>query len=123
MNTSIGFVVLYLNDTIKGAEFWTTMFGFEVKKEVDANGHKVITVGAKDGQTNFELVPLALMANNPDNLNLATPSIGLLTDDLSTEHGRLKQLGADVFEISNHGGIESFAVLDYEQNAFAIIQR
>lgn len=123
MNTNIGYVVLYLNDTLKGADFWTTMFDFEVKKEVDANGHKVITVGAKDGQTNFELVPLALMADNPYNLNLGIPSICLLTDDLRVEHQRLSELGANVLEISEHGGTESFAVLDYEQNAFAIAQR
>lgn len=118
--TNIGYVVLYMKDTVKAAEFWQTYFNFEVKNEVDAGGHKVITVGAVDGQTNFELVPLALMTDNPYNLNLAIPSICLSTDDLQAEHIRLTKLGANVSPITDHGGRDSFAIIDFEENAFAI---
>ncbi len=123
MNIGIGYVVLYLNDTEKAAEFWQTNFGFEIKNELDAGGHKVITIGAKDSQTNFELVPLALMEDNPYNLNLGMPSICLFTDDLEAEHKRLTDLGANVTEISDHGGRMSFAIVDLEGNGIAMMQR
>ncbi|WOO88631.1 VOC family protein [Mollicutes bacterium LVI A0078] len=120
MSVGIGYVVLYVNDTEKTANFWTTNFGFEIKNEVAAGEHKVITIGATDSQTNFELVPLALMEGNPFNLNLGLPSICLNTDDLQAEHERLTSLGVNVTEISDHGGRMSFAVIDEDGNAFAI---
>lgn len=117
---NIGYVVLYMKDTEKAAEFWQTNFDFVIKNEVAAGEYKVITVGAKDGQTNFELVPLALMEDNPFNLNLGIPSICLSVDDLEAEHKRLTALGANVMSIENHGGRRSFAIIDPEGNAFAI---
>ncbi len=123
MKVQIGYVVLYLEDTIAGAKFWQENFDFEIKGEVEAGEHKVITIGAKDGQTNFELVPLALMENNPFNINLGIPSICLLTDDLQGTHAQLTKGGAEVTEISDHGGKNSFAIIDGEGNAFAIAQR
>lgn len=118
----IGYVVLYMNDTQKAAEFWQTYFDFVIKNVVDAGEHQVITVGAVDGQTNFELVPLALMADNPYDLNLGIPSICLSTDDLQAEHQRLVKLGANVSPIADHGGRDSFAIIDFEENAFAIAE-
>lgn len=123
MSVGIGYVVLYVSDAEKAASFWTTNFEFEIKNEVLAGEHKVITVGATNSQTNFELVPLALMEGNPFNLNLGLPSICLTTDDLQAEHKRLTDLGVNVTEISDHGGRMSFAVIDDEQNAFAIAQK
>lgn len=123
MSVGIGYVVLYLNDTEKAAEFWTKNFEFEVKNTVEAGEHQVITIGAVNSQTNFELVPLALMADNPYNLNLEIPSICLYTDDLEIEHTRLEQLGVTVTPIEDHGGRNSFAVIDLEENAFAVVQR
>lgn len=123
MNVGIGYVVLYLNDTVAAAKFWADTFDFEIKKEVQVGEHKVITIGAENSETNFELVPLGLMADNPYNLNLGIPSICLGTDDLHAEHKRLTNLGVNVSEIADHGGRESFAVIDLEENAFAIAQR
>lgn len=123
MSVGIGYVVLYVEDTVKTAEFWKKTFDFEIKSEQDANGFKVITIGAKGSQTNFELVPLALMADNPYNLNLGMPSICLYTDDLQVEHQRLTKLGTNVTEISDHGGRMSFAVIDEDSNGIAMVQR
>ncbi len=123
MNVQIGYVVLYLEDTLAGAKFWQDNFDFVVKNEVEAGEHKVITVGAQDGQTKFELVPLALMENNPFNINLEIPSICLLTDDLESTHASLTEGGANVTEIADHGGKNTFAIIDSEGNAFAIAQR
>ncbi len=123
MNVGIGYVVLYLNDTEAASNFWVDTFDFEVKKVVDTGEHKVITIGAKNSETNFELVPLQLMANNPYNLNLEMPSICLKTDNLHEEHQRLTSLGVSVSEIANHGETESFSIVDLEGNAFAVTQR
>ncbi len=123
MNTQIGYVVLYLNDTNEGAKFWNKYFNFVTKNSVSAGNHDVITVGSKDGQTNFELVPLAIMEENPYNINLGIPSICLLCDDIKLEHDRLKNLGAEVTAIEEFGDKISFAIIDNEGNAFAIAQR
>ncbi len=123
MNVQIGYVVLYLENPQDGAKFWQDHFEFEIKKVVKAGEYEVITVGAKDSQTNFELVPLALMADNEFNINLGIPSICLLTDDLQSEHDKLQMLGANITEITNHGGKDSFAIIDNEGNAFAIAKR
>ncbi len=123
MSVGIGYVVLYVEDTVKTAEFWSKAFNFEIKSEQDANGLKVIAIGAKDSQTNFELVPLALMADNPFNLNLGMPSICLHTDDLEAEHQRLSDLGINITDINDHGGRMSFAVIDDAGNGIAMMQR
>ncbi len=121
MSVEIGYVVLYVNDTNAIANFWQQAFDFEIKNEVEAGTEKVITVGAKGGQTNFELVPLSLMADNPYNLNLGIPSICLYADDLQAEHNRLKEIGIEVSEIADHGGRNAFTVFDSEKNAFAVV--
>ncbi|WOO87836.1 VOC family protein [Mollicutes bacterium LVI A0039] len=123
MNVGIGYVVLYMNDTKQAAKFWTETFGFEIKKTVKVGTKQVITVGASNSQTNFELVPLSLMSDNPYNLNLGIPSICLHVDNLQQEHARLTKLGANVSEINDMAGIESMSIIDLEGNAFAIIQR
>lgn len=122
MSVEIGYVVLYMKDTEQAAAFWQTNFDFKVKKEQEVGPHKVITIGTVEGQTNFELVPLALMENNPNNLNLAIPSICLHTSDLQAEHERLTALGVRVTDIADHGGRNSFAIFDAEDNAFACVE-
>lgn len=83
----------------------------------------VITVGSKTGNTNFELVPLELMKDNPYNLNLGIPSICLTTQDIRKEHARLTSINANITEIVNHGGKETFSIMDEEGNAYALIAR
>lgn len=122
MQTTIGYIVLYVPDSNLASKFWIDTFGFEIKKQATFNGHKVITVGALNSQTNFELVPLELMADNPDNLNLAHPSICLTTADLNLEHQRLSKLGIKTSEILKHGETNTFAVFDCFDNAYAIIE-
>ncbi len=123
MSVGIGYVVLYVNNTADVSKFWQDAFNFEIKNEVEAGTEKVITIGAKDSQTNFELVPLSLMGDNPYNLNLGIPSICLYADNLEVEQARLKSIGVNVSEIADHGGRNAFTVIDCEQNAFAVVER
>ena len=45
--------------------------------------YTIVQVGFADQEFGFELVPLALMKDNPDGLDLATPSIAFHVDDVS----------------------------------------
>ena len=45
------------------------------KRRTVAAGFTIVHVGFADQPFAFELVPLALMKDNPDGLDLATPSI------------------------------------------------
>lgn len=122
MKAEIGYVVLYLKDTQAGAKFWTDNFDFIIKKEVEVGEFKVITVGTKTGTTNFELVPLGLMEDNPHGLNLAIPSICLRVDNLEQTYAELKSKGVEVSPIEDHGGMLTFAVIDSESNAYAVLE-
>lgn len=67
-----------------------------------------------------ELVPLALMADNPDGLDLATPSIALQVDDPEAGRAQLVERGVTTTEIGEHGGVRSFAFSDPEGRWFAV---
>ena len=53
----------------------------------------VAQVGFADQAFSFELVPRAMMKDNPDGLDLAAPSICFHVDDLDAELARLEGLG------------------------------
>ncbi len=119
----ISYVVLYLEDTVKAKDFWVNKLGFIVKDENTFNDLTVYKVGKEGDYTNFELVPLKFMENNPHDLNLGIPSIAFETEDLENEHEALKEKGVKVADIGTHGGIKSFAFFDSEDNAFAVIEK
>lgn len=119
----LGYVVLYMNDTEAAKNFWVEKVGFELKKEVNAGELNVYTVGAKDAITNIELVPLALMENNPMDINTGTPSMAFYTADLKAEHARLTENGVNATEIMEHQGMTVFTFFDEENQAFAMLQK
>ena len=68
----------------------------------------------------FELVPLALMKDNPDGLDLATPSIAFHVDDLQATRAALVGRGVQATEVGEHQGMPSFAFSDPEGRWFAV---
>ena len=70
--------------------------------------------------TAFELVPLALMQDNPDGLDLATPSIAFHVDDLEATHADLVGRGVQATDVGEHEGTPSFAFSDPEGHWFAV---
>ncbi len=116
----LGYVVLYVKDAEACAQFWTEKVGMVEKGRKIAGDFTITQVGFADQQFSFELVPLALMQNNPDGLDLATPSVAFHTDDLSAESARLKAAGVNAMEPGDHGGVPAFAFEDNEGRWFAV---
>ena len=62
------------------------------------------------------------MQDNPDHLDLATPSIAFHVDDLEATHAALIERGVQASEVSEHDGTPSFAFSDPEGRWFAVTQ-
>ena len=116
----IGYVVLYVNDPAACLEFWTQKVGMIKKDEKQAGDFSIVKVGFADQDFSFELVPLALMKDNPFELDLATPSLAFHDADLEGLHASLEANGVQTSEIGEHSGIESFAFGDNEGRWFAV---
>jgi len=118
----VGWVVLYVNDTEACRRFWVDQIGMVEKRRNEAGGFAITKVGFADQDFAFELVPLELMKDNPDNLDLATPSIGFQVDDLQRAHTDLAARGVQVSDVGEHSGTQSFAFSDPEGHWFAVTQ-
>ena len=117
----VGYVVLYVTDEAACLRFWTEQVGMVEKGRIQACPVDVVKVGFADQDFDFELVPLALMQDNPDGLDLATPSIAFRVDDLAATRDALVAKGVQATEVGDHGGIASFAFPDNEDRWFAVI--
>jgi len=120
---NVGYVVLYVNDAVACRRFWVDQVGMVVKRSTPAGAFEVVQVGFADQDFALELVPLALMASNPDGLDLATPSMCFHVDDLVGARERLVGAGVEATEISEHFGTSSFAFSDPEARWFAVTSR
>ena len=117
----VGYVVLYVTDEAACLQFWTEQVGMVERSRNQAGPFSIVQVGFADQDFAFELVPLALMQDNPDGLDLATPSIAVRVDDLATTRAELVAKGIEATEVGDHGGIASFAFPDNEGRWFAVI--
>ena len=118
----VDYVVLYVQDADTCRRFWVEQVGMVEKRRADAGGFAIVKVGFADQPFGFELVPLALMQDNPDNLDLATPSIAFRVDDLRATRDELVARGVQATDIGDHGGTASFAFSDPEGKWFAVTQ-
>ena len=118
----VGYVVLYVNDTDACVKFWTEQIGMTEKNRTQAGPFSVVKVGFENQDFAFELVPLALMEDDPDGLDLATPSIAFHVKDLNSTHATLVANGVQTTELGEHSGVASFAFSDNENRWFAITQ-
>lgn len=118
----VGYVVLYVNDPAACLRFWTEQVGMVEKGRQQAGSFQIVKVGFANQDFAFELVPLALMNDNPDGLDLATPSIAFRVDDLDVARSALVANGVQATEVNTHHGMSSFAFPDNEDHWFAVIQ-
>ena len=116
----VGYVVLYVNDAEACRRFWVEQVGMVEKRRQEAGGFAIVQVGFDDQQFGFELVPLELMKDNPDGLDLATPSIAFHVDDLEAARTDLVGRGVQATDVGAHGGRPSFAFCDPEGRWFAV---
>ena len=116
----VGYVVLYVDDAEACGRFWVEQIGMVEKRRYEAGGVAIVQVGFADQPFAFELVPLELMRDNPDNLDLAMPSIAFHVDDLEEAHADLVGRGVQATEVGDHSGTPSFAFADVEGHWFAV---
>ena len=116
----VGYVVLYVNDAEACRKFWVDQVGMVEKRRAELGGVTFVQVGFADQPFAFELVPLELMKDNPDGLDLATPSIAFHVDDLEDAHAELVGRGVQATDVGDHQGTPSFAFSDPEGHWFAV---
>lgn len=116
----LGYVVLYVQDPEACLAFWTSKIGMVEKRRTQAGDFVIVQVGFAEQDVAFELVPLDLMKDNPDGLDLATPSIAFHAEDLQAVHAGLVAKGVQAMEPGEHSGVASFAFSDNEGRWFAV---
>jgi lactoylglutathione lyase len=116
----VRYVVLYVTDAEACRRFWVEQVGMVEKDRKEVGDHSVVQVGFADQPFTFELVPLAMMADNPFGLDLATPSIALHAENLEVARAQLLERGVTAMEIGEHSGVRSFAFSDPEGRWFAV---
>ena len=116
----VGYVVLYVNDAEACRRFWVEQVGMVEKRRAEMGGVTFVQVGFADQPFAFELVPLELMKDNPDGLDLATPSIAFHVDNLEDAHAALVERGVQATDVGEHQGTPSFAFSDPEGHWFAV---
>ena len=117
----VGFVVIYVGDTDMCARFWTDTFGMVERQRFAVGSLAVVEVGFADQEFSLQLVPLEMMRENPDNLDLATPSIAFRVADLDAARAQLISRGVLATEITSDRGPRSFAFPDPEGRWFAVL--
>jgi len=118
----VGYVVLYVNDADACRLFWTERVGMVEKARKPAGEFEIVQVGFADQEFSIELVPLDLMKDNPDGLDLATPSLAFHVDDLAATREKLVASGVQATELGNHSGVDAFAFSDNEGRWFAVLR-
>lgn len=116
----VGYVVLCVNDAEACRRFWVEQIGMVEKRRAEAGTLTIAQVGFADQPFAFELVPLEMMKDNPDGLDLATPSICFHVDDLGAARAALVGRGVQTTEVGEHQGTWSFAFSDPEGRWFAV---
>ena len=116
----VGYVVLYVKDTETCRRFWVEQVGMVEKRRDEVGGFTIAQVGFADQSFAFELVPLEMMLDNPDGLDLAAPSIAFNVDDLDAAHAELVGRGVQATEVGEHHGMRNFAFSDPEGRWFAV---
>ena len=116
----VAFVVLYVNDTEACRAFWVDRVGMVEKQRTEAGPFVIPQVGFADQDFAFQLVPLEMMKDNPNNLNLGAPSICLRVDDLEATRARLVEHGVPATEVGEFQGMQNFAFPDPEGRWFAV---
>jgi lactoylglutathione lyase len=118
----VGYVVTYVTDAEACRRFWLEQIGMIEKRRAEVGSFTIAQVGFADQPFSFELVPLEMVKDNPDDLDLATPSICFHADDLESTRAVLVGRGVHATEVGEHLGMRGFAFSDPEGRWFAVTQ-
>ena len=118
----VGYVVLYVTDVEACRDFWINKVGMELQETTQIPGNAIYRVGFSSQHFSFELVPLALMKENPHGLNLGTPSICFYDENPTALREALISKGITTTEVSDRNGKQNFAFSDNEERWFAVLE-
>jgi lactoylglutathione lyase len=116
----VGYVVLYVDDAERCRQFWVDLVGMVERKKTEVAGFTITEVGFVDQAFSLELVPREMMKDNPNGLDLATPSMCFYVDDLEATRAGLVARGVQATEVGSHQGMKNFAFSDPEGRWFAV---
>ena len=121
MISSLGQVMLYVNDVEASARFWKEKAGFErVEKQVQGPQVSYIVAPKADSEVQFVLHDKAeVAAMNPD-MNLGTPSILMTSTDVEKTYQEFIAKGINANPVMDLGFMKVFNFSDEENNYFAV---
>lgn len=125
MINHVGQIMLYVNDQDQAVHFWTEKLGFHVLAEEDnEQGMRWIEIApSKDAETSIVLHNKAFISKMEPELNLGTPSLMFVSDDLDRLHNDLLTDQVTVGEIVAMPSERIFNFADCEGNYFAVMEK
>lgn len=123
MISKLGQVMIYVNDQDRAVEFWTKQLNFVVKSDED-NGHMrwIEIAPTEQVETTLILHNKKLIAEMQPELNLGTPSLMFISNNVEELYEKLTNNGITVGEMVQMGQDKIFNFADYEQNYFAVME-
>jgi len=125
MIRKLGQVMVYVNNQDEAVKFWTEVVGFTVIAEEDnGQGMRWIEIApSKDAETSIVLHNKEFVAKMEPELNLGTPSLMFIADNLEELHSHLTAKQIKVGEIIQLPGFRVFNFADFEENYFAVMEK
>ena len=121
MISKVGQIMLYVNDQDEAVRFWTEKVGFQVISKENNGEMRWIEVAPKSGsETTIVLHDKDTVAKMSPGLNLDTPSLMFVADDLDQLFNHLSGQNITVGEIVEMPFGRVFNFADSEENYFAV---
>lgn len=121
MIQSIGQVMLYVTDVEASAQFWKEKMGFErVERQEQVPQVSYIVAPKADSDVQFVLHDKAEVAKMNPGMNLDTPSILMVADNLDQYQADLVAKGVEANPVMDLGFMKVFNFADNEGHYFAV---
>lgn len=121
MITSLGQVMLYVEDIDAVKDFWLNQAGFVLIEEHKSPEMRYVEIApTAKTETHFVLFERSVIEKNSPELNFSTPSLMFRTDDINALYSRFQSNGITVGEIVKRGEDRIFNFSDNEGNYFAV---
>ncbi|TDL78508.1 VOC family protein [Peribacillus frigoritolerans] len=125
MIKKLGQVMVYVKNQDEAVKFWTEKAGFTViSEEENGQGMRWIEIApSSEAETSIILHDQELIAKMQPELNLGTPSLMFVTDNLDQLHSRLLNKEVTVGDIVEIPSGRVFNFADSEKNYFAVMEK
>jgi lactoylglutathione lyase len=125
MINNVGQIMLYVKNQDESVKFWTEKVGFHlVSEENMGQGMKWFEIApTKEAETSIILHNKELIAKMQPELNLGTPSLMFISDNLDGLYKDLSEKKIIVGELVNMPFGRVFNFADNEGNYFAVMEK